>query len=288
MLPIHFLHTCRSGGTMLQALLSQNPLLHCTGTNDLANLVAGTQQQWTQQDGFKAQGLERLQPRIKRLMAGMIDGFYSDEFDAGKTVVDKSRAWLSKIELAEEILERPIKIILPIRDIRDTVASLEKLFRENQITKPARNAEQQLNGQTIRDRCKQYLSLDAMLGQSISAIKDCFEKGLDDRLIVVPYHCLVENPIGIVARIHTDLGLPPFVCDPNAVTTMSPENDEVHGRKFHVLRPTVDGLAIDRWRKYLPEDVAAWLDEDYVSIQQLAHGPYRSCHNGQNALADCA
>lgn len=275
MLPIHFLHTCRSGGTLLANLLAQNPAMHVTPTNDLSLLIANAQQQWTQCEAFKAQGLERLVPRIRRMMAHMIGGFYADELNAGKTVIDKSRAWLGKIELIEEILEQPIKIILPIRDICDTVASLEKLFRENQITKPARNAEQQINGQTIKDRCKQYLGLDAMLGQSISAIKDCFEKGLEDRLIVVPYAKLIANPVGIVARIHIDLGLAPFVCDPDNVSNATPENDEVHGRPYHTLRSSVDGLAVDRWRKYLPEDVAAWLVEEYPSIQDLAHGDYR-------------
>ena len=277
MLPITFLHTCRSGGTLLASLLGQNPLLHVTATNDLSNLIQGTQQQWTQCDGFKAQSLEKLKPRIKRLMYGMIDGFYADEFDAGKTIIDKSRNWLPRIELVEEILEQRIKIILPVRDIRDTVASLEKLFRENQITKPARNEQQQLNGQTIKDRCKQYLGLDAMLGQSISAIKDCFEKGLDDRLIIVPYQKLIENPVGIVARIHVDLGLAPFICDPDHVANTATEDDQIHGRPYHVVRPTVDSLAIDRWRKYLTEDVGAWLCDEYVSIQELAHGTYRSC-----------
>lgn len=283
-LPIHFLHTCRSGGTLLCSLLSQNSLLHVTATNDLANLVTGVQNQWTQCDGFKAQGLKDLTPRIRKLMLGMIDGFYSEEFDAGQVVIDKSRAWLANIELIEDILECQIKIILPIRDIRDTVASLEKLFRENQITKPARSLDQKLGGQTIRDRCKQYLGMDAMLGQSISAIKDCFEKGLDDRLIVVPYHRLVEDPIGIVARIHADIGLPVFVCNPEKVENKSKENDEVHGRPYHEVRSSVDSQAIGRWKKYLPEDVAAWLDEEYPSIQDLANGEYRSSGRPAGAM----
>ena len=275
-IPITFLHTCRSGGTLLQALLSQNPLLHCTATNDLANLIEGVQNQWTQCEGFKAQGLEKLVPRIRRLMLGMVDGFYHDELNAGRHVVDKSRNWLNKIELIEEIFEQRVQIILPIRDIRDVVASLEQLFRKNQISRPARNGDQKINGQTIKDRCKQYLGMDAMLGQSISAIKDCFEKGLDDRLIIVPYHELVSNPVGIVARIHADIGLPPFVCDPTNVAVKEPENDEVHGRDFHTIRPSVDDSAIGRWRGILTEEISEWLVEEYVSINDLAHGTYRS------------
>lgn len=278
-LPIFFVHGCRSGSTLLQSLLAQNPSNHCTSTNDLSLLLANAQNQWTGMEGFRAQGLESLVTRMRGLMRGMIEGFYAPEFASGKAVFDKSRDWLSRIELIEEVLEQPARIILTIRDIRDTVASLEKLFRENQITKPSRTPEQQINGQTVKDRCVQYLASDAMLGMTINAIKDCFEKGLDDRLIIVPYHCLVSDPVGTISRIHADCGLPDFICDPSRVENKAVENDEVHGRPFHTLRDSVDASAIGQWQKYLPEDVGAWLCDEYPSIQDLCHGNYRSCSN---------
>ena len=266
-------------------LLAQNPENHCTATNDLSLLMAGVQAQWTGCDGFKSQGLERLVPRMRGLMRGMIEGFYADEFNAGKTVFDKSRDWLRQIELVEEVLEQRVTVVLCIRDIRDMVASLEALFRKNAITRPARNVEQQISGQTIEDRCKQYLGKDAMLGMFISSIKDCFEKGLDDRLIIVPYHCLVNEPRQTIAAVHFDCGLETFLCDPDHVEHVTKENDEVHGRPFHVVRDQVDSTAIGRWQGILPQDVAEWLVNEYPSIQQLAHGPYRSCRNDSQVIA---
>jgi hypothetical protein len=279
-LPLYFIHGCRSGSTLLCNLLAQNPANHVTPTNDLAGLIGNVQGQWTGCDNFKAQGIEKLTPRIRMLLRGMIHGFYAWEFPAGKAVFDKSRDWINKIELMEDILEQRVTVVLCVRDIRDVVASLEKLFRENQISKPARNAQQQLGGQTIKDRCTQYLAKDAMLGQTICAINDCFEKGLSDRLIVVPYHALVADPVGTVSRIHVDCGLPDFQCDPSVVEYKTVENDEVHGRPFHAIRPEVDSEAIGRWKQYLPEEVANWLDSEYRSIQELAHGNYRNCSHG--------
>ncbi len=287
-LPLIFVHGCRSGSTLLMQLLAQNQANHCTATNDLSLLFAGVQNQWTACDNFRAQALENLVPRMRRTLRGMIEGFYAEEFAAGKAIFDKSRDWMRQIELVEEVIEQRATVILCIRDIRDTVASLELLFRKDQITRPSRNVEQQINGQTIKDRCKQYLAKDSMLGMSICAIKDCFEKGLDDRLIIVPYHVLVNQPRETVARIHADCGLSPFVCDPDNVERITQENDEVHGRPFHVVRDKVDSTAVGRWQTVLPEDVANWLDAEYPAIQALAHGTYRSCHNGQDTLADCA
>lgn len=287
-LPLTFVHGCRSGSTLLMQLLAQNPANHCTPTNDLALLFANVQNQWTAMEGFRAQGLESLVPRMRGAMRGLLTGFYADEFATGRAVFDKSRDWLKQIELVEEVLEQRATVIVCIRDIRDMVASLETLYRKDQITKPSRNVEQQINGQTCEDRCKQYLAKDAMLGMFISSIKDCFEKQLDDRLIIVPYHVLVTEPRETIAKIHADCGLAPFFCNPSNVENVTHENDEVHGRPFHVVRPTVDTSAVGRWQTVLPPDVAAWLDAEYPSVQQLAHGPYRSCRDGKVPHADVA
>ena len=72
------------------------------------------------------------------------------------------------------------------------------------------------------------------------------------------------------------LGLVNFVCDPANVENKATENDEVHGRNFHTVRSSVDATAIGKWQRVLPQDVAAWLVEEYPSIQDLAHGTYRS------------
>jgi sulfotransferase len=263
----------RSGSTLLQNLLGQNPKNHVTPTDDLIDLIVGVQERWTQLESFKAQGLKAVEPRIKLLLHSMIEGYHLKEFLEGKTVFNKSRGWLAYIELIEEILGHKVKVLVTVRDIRDMVASLELLYRKDPISKPARTLEQTLNGQTIHDRCKQYLAGDAMLGLSINRLKDVFEKGLDDRLIIIPYHELVNNTVETISKIHKDCDLDDFQCT-TEVEKITYENDEVYGRPFHELRESVDSSAIGRWRGVLTNEVAEWLDSEYPSIQKLAHGSY--------------
>lgn len=265
----------RSGSTLLANLIGQNPGNHVTPTNDLVELIVGLQESWVSCESFRAQGVEKLVPRISNSIKGLISGFYKEEIESNKTIFDKSRGWLKHIELMEEILERPIKIIVTIRDIRDMVASLEKIHRDNPLTKPRVSLEHKLNSQTIMDRTKQYLAQDALLGNCICSIKDVFEKGLNNRLIIVPYHELISNPQEVVSKIHRDCGLPDFQCS-SEVKKVTYENDEVYGLPFHKLRDTVDNTAVGRWRGILTEEVADWLDSEYVSIQNLAHGKYTS------------
>jgi sulfotransferase len=274
----------RSGSTLLCALLSQSPANHVSPTNDLSELIAGTRNQWTGCEGFRSQGIEKVAPRIRSTLKAMIAGFYRPEYAAGKVVFDKSRSWLGMLPLLEDILERRVQVVVTVRDLRDVVASLEKLFHTNPLTRPARSPQQQVNGMTVEQRCRQYLAPDAMTGIAIHRIKNAFETGYGDRLIIVPYTELVLNPKLTIARLHQDLGLPPFVCDPDHVEHPDPEQDmQVHGLPLHALRPEVDTLALERWRGVIPEETAAWIDTEFTGIQELARGGYRNIAGEQAA-----
>ncbi len=276
-LPIIFLSSFpRSGSTMCAALMSQNPRLFVTATNDISSLLMTVRNQWHGLEAFKAQGINTALPRITRMLRSMLSGFFAPEFAEGRTVIDKDRAWLAHIELLEAILERRVRFIVTIRDLRDVCASLERLHRQHPLTKKTMNAEQVINGQTCEQRCRQYLGNDAMLGLFLNRWRNALESGYGDRLIVVPYAQLIANPVGIVGRIHSDLHLGSFTCDPTAVKQAQPEDDQERGLPYHVLRPQVDQSAANRWQGVLPPDVAAWLNESYPIVQQFAAGPYRN------------
>src|SRR4051812_10062618 len=94
----------RSGSTLLQNILGQNPSFHVTPTSGLIELVVGIRDRWADQIEFRAQPQELVLPRIVGAMRGLIEGFYKNELREGRIVVDKSRGWLAYIELLEQIL----------------------------------------------------------------------------------------------------------------------------------------------------------------------------------------
>lgn len=273
---IHFISGFpRSGSTLLCGLLSQNPTNHVTATNDLVDLMASVRNQWTNCEGFIAQGIDSLKPRIRSTLRGMIDGFYAPELAAGKTVFDKSRGWIGFIDLLENVLERKVKVIVTVRDIPSICASLEKIHFDNVLTAPSRSAQQQIKGSHARGRCQQYLSEDAMVGMFINRWRNALDRGWGDRLIVVPYKELVTDPVGIVRRIHVDCGLAPFTCDPNKVKKAAPEDDNVRKLPFHDLRGSVDATALTRGYDVLPPDVREWLTNEFPIVNQFASGGYQ-------------
>lgn len=270
-LPIIFVSGLpRSGSTLLMQLLGQNPANHVTPTNDLIELVVRVRDSWQSFDGFKSQGLKQIEPRIRSTLRGMIEGFYRDEFAAGQTIFDKSRGWPAYIELLEELLERPVKVIVTIRDIRNIVASFEKLHRKHSLTEHAVGGPEYFKAQTVKGRTECLIGEAACVGLAVNRLMDAIDRGLSDRLIVVPYNELTANPVGTVALLHARLGLPPFVCDPSNVQQLTNEDDTVHGLDLHTVRQRVEPADPNAWQGILPQPVADWLDKDFSDIQHLA------------------
>lgn len=260
----------RSGSTLLQNLLAQNPLYHCTGTNDLLDVIMRVRDSWMTLPGFIAQGLKVIEPRILSLLRGAIYGFYQPEFSAGKVVFDKCRGHLSNIELLETILARKIKVIVPVRDIRDIVSSFEKIYRKSAITDHPVQGAEVFRKLTIAGRAERLCSLDHTIGYVVNCLQDAFARGLGDRLVIVPYRELTHSPVATVKRVCLECNLPTFTCDPSHVEQVTQEDDTVYGMDLHTIRHKVEPDQGDSWRGILPVDLADLLDRQYADIQKLA------------------
>lgn len=112
----------RSGSTLLCNILAQNPRFHVTGTSGIMDIMFGVRNSWDNLIEFKAAPNEAAKVRVLR---GILDSYYSNE--ERPVVFDKCRGWLSLIEMAEMVLGHNAKILVPVRDIRDVLASFEKL-----------------------------------------------------------------------------------------------------------------------------------------------------------------
>lgn len=265
----------RSGSTLLQNLLAQNPKNHCTGTNDLIDMLMKVRDSWMASAGFIAQGLKNVEPRIVSMMRGMIQGFYADELSAGKTVFDKSRGWLTYLEMMEKIMGGPVKAVVTVRDIREVIASFEKIYRKSCITDHPVQGMEAFRRLTVQGRAERLLSIEHTVGFMIHCLYDVFQRGLENRLVIVPYYELTHDPIGTVLRVCKECDLPPFVCDPLNVKQLIHEDDTVYGMyDLHTIRPTVERMPQNSWQGIIPEDFAAFLDKEYAFIQGLANRRY--------------
>ena len=261
----------RSGSTLLQNLLAQNPAHHCTSTNGLLDILVGVRDRWMQCTEFVAQGLRNIEPRIRLGLRGFIHGFYENEIAAGKTIFDKSRGWLHNLPLIENILERPVKVIVAVRDVRDVLASFEKIYRSSSLTDHPLPPDQAIQRLTVQARAERLLQPQNTVGYMLASIHGAFEAGLQDRLVIVPYRELTHDPVLTIKRVCFECGIEPFDCDPSNVAQATKEDDTVYGMyDLHHTRPVVEPDEGDAWRGILPESYAAHVDQQLSFTQSLA------------------
>jgi sulfotransferase len=250
----------RSGSTLLQNILAQNPAHHVTPTNGLLSLVLGIRDTWSRNDAFRSQGLQAVKPRVSAAIRGLIRGFYENELAAGKTVFDKNRGWLAHVDLLEEVLERPVKVIVTVRDVKAVVASFEKLHRRNALGRRHYLGPAYIKAQTTHGRAQVLCSEGGVVGLPINFIRDARNRGLADRMVLVPYRMLTESPVLTMNYLHERLGLEPFDYDPGNVRQVTVEDDSIHGwgPGLHTIRPKIEPPTGRPWEGVLPPHTCQW------------------------------
>ena len=203
----------RAGSTLLMNILGQNPRFHVTGTSGIMDVIFGIRNTWDKHVEFQASPDEEGKLRVMR---GILDAYYAN---VDKPVVlDKSRGWLSLLEMAEILLGRKAKVLVPVRDLREILASWEKLWRETSKTRQ-RGEEPQFyyEFQTVEGRCDVWVRGDQPIGLAFNRIKDAIQRGFRDRMHFVHFEKLTSQPEKTMRAIYDFLEEPHFQHDFNNV-----------------------------------------------------------------------
>jgi len=237
----------RSGSTLLCNILAQNPLFHTTSTSGIMDIIFGVRNSWDNLIEFKAVPNE---PAKLRVMRGILDNFYSD---IEKPVIfDKCRGWLSLLEMAEFILGHKAKVLVPVRDMRDVLASFEKLWRENaKNSQPSSESAEYFKFQHVEGRVDTWLAPDMPVGLAYNRIRDALVRGFGDRMFFVEFEKLTRNPKETMEEIYAFLGEEVFPHDFSHVEQVTFEDDSIHGFKgLHTIRTVVEPLE-SKWKTVL-------------------------------------
>jgi len=245
---IHFISGLpRSGSTLLCNILAQNPRFDVTSTSGILDVLFSVRNQWNNLIEFKASPNEAAKVRVLR---AMLDAYHADT--DRPVVFNKSRGWLAYLEMAELILERPAKVLVPVRDLRDVLASFEKLWRRQAATAQiGQEAQNYFDWQTVEGRCQVWSRIDQPVGLAYNRIKDALQRGYGDRLHFVEFEQLTKNPKRALENVYEFLGEEPFEHDFGHVAQLTHEDDEIFGfRGLHHIRQKVEPME-PQWPKIL-------------------------------------
>ncbi|PIU75861.1 hypothetical protein COS75_02105 [Candidatus Pacearchaeota archaeon CG06_land_8_20_14_3_00_35_12] len=228
----------RSGSQLLCNILNQNPCFHVSPTSGILDIIFSVRNNWDQLIEFQANPDEEAK---KRVLRGILESYYANREEP--ICFDKSRGWLAYIEMAEMILEKKAKILVPVRDIRDILSSFEKLYRQSAATRQiAQERANYFKWQTVEGRCEIWASSDQPVGLAYNRIKDALSRGFQDRMHFVKYTELTKYPARTLMLIYNFLEEDYFEHDFNNVEQVIFEHDDVYGlgSDLHTIRPKVE------------------------------------------------
>ena len=141
----------RSGSTLLLNILGQNPRFRVGSTSGIMDVMFGVRNNWDKLIEFRASPNPEGKLRVLR---GILESYYADS--ELPVVFDKCRGWISTgmLEMAETVLGRNVKILVPVRDLREVLASFEKLHRKLRLRSQGRNRRTILRSRPSRDDVK--------------------------------------------------------------------------------------------------------------------------------------
>lgn len=248
----------RAGSTLLANILAQNPRFHTTSTSGIADVMFNVRNQWDRLIEFQASPNPEAK---KRVLRAIIDAYFADVDTA--IVFDKSRSWVSLLEMAKEALGYSPKVLVPVRDLRDVLASFEKLWRKNSASRQlAQESQNYIQFQTIEGRCAVWMQGDQPVGIAYNRIRDAVVRGHLSYMHFVEFDELTSKPKEALEKIYDFLEEPSFTHDFNNVEQVTKENDMVHGiDELHKIRSKVEPVP-PRW-----PDILGHAAEPYANLE---------------------
>jgi len=253
----------RSGSTLLQNILGQNPDFYVTPTSGVLELVFGARFNFANSLEFKAQDSELMSKGFKNFCYQGMMGFYNGVTDK-KFVVDKSRGWGVYRPFLNGFYENP-KIVCIVRDLRSIVASYEKIYRKNQIFNPDKiRDDSQAKGTTLPKRVDEWVSPTNTIGMALERITEMMFQKYDDKILFIRYEDLCLNPENVMKRVYDYFELPNFNHNFDNILQVTQEDDNVYGltTDLHNIRPILELKAPD-FIDVLGQSVSDWIYDTY-------------------------
>lgn len=253
----------RSGSTLFQNLMGQNPDFYVTPTSGVLELVFGARANYTNSPEFKAQDTELMATGFKEFCKQGMLGYYNAITDK-KYVLDKSRGWGVYRPFLNEFYPDP-KIICLVRDLRSVVASYEKIYRKNPLKHDPIRDDSTSRGTIVHKRVDEWMDTTATIGRAVERIAETQRLGHDDKILYVKYEELCLNPDLEMKRIYEYLGVDYFQHDFENIEQITVEDDEVYGltSDLHTIRKA---LRLDQpdYKQVLGQDICNWLYQNYT------------------------
>jgi sulfotransferase len=210
----------RSGSTLLQNILGNNPKIYTTPTSPLFEYINSVREVYTKTPLVKSQDEQEMLNAYTSLLRYALHGFFYGITDK-PYVVDKSRGWAVNMEFLNKFYPGA-KMVCMVRDLRDIITSMEKNYRKHPEMKTA--------PLTTAERVAIWLSADSKpVGNTLKNLHEVFHRKMDEKIIFIRFEDLTKDPQKMIDIVHDFLGIERHKYDFNNILQVTYENDKFHG-----------------------------------------------------------
>lgn len=250
----------RSGSTLLQNIIGQNPNFYVTPTSGVLELVFGARANYTNSPEFKAQNADDMRMAFKAFCRDGVEGYYNALTDK-KYVMDKSRGWGYYREFLDFFYPNP-KIVCMIRDPRSIFSSMEKNHRKNPDKSGMTNDAQMANI-TTENRIDTWVNSQPV-GLAFQRLLQIIKEGKDKSMLFIKFEDLTRNPEKEISNVYNYLEVEPFKHDFSNVEQITKEDDEVYGVfGDHKIKKEV-GVVKPDYNEILGLNTSKWIKQNYA------------------------
>lgn len=246
----------RSGSTLLQNILGQNPNIYVTPTSGLIDFILGSRIGYNGNKDAQAGDMDLWKKSFYNFCRGGVER-YLEGLTSKPYIVDKNRAWGSYYQLMNNILPNP-KMIVMVRDLREIFTSMEKKFRNNPEYDDGIYNNETIENFTTHQRVNTW-SRSHPIGYTLQKLYQSIFDGTANNFLFIKYELLCENPYDVMQNIYNYLEIPYYNHDFNFIPQITEENDGIHGiYGDHIIRNTLDKKP-DEYLDILGEDTCEWI-----------------------------
>lgn len=251
----------RSGSTLIQNILAQNPDIYSSPTSGVFDLFYNSRAVYSNGPEFKAQDEDLMKAAFREFCKGGCQGYYQ-AITEKPIVIDKCRGWTGESGFLEFLYGESPKIISMVRDPRAVYASMEKKFRKNPHLDHGLTNWAEVTG-TNTDKRVVYWSNNIPIAPVMDRLYQVLLDGSHQNILFIRFEDLTTNPEVELKKIYEYLELPYFQHDFDNVEQFTQEDDKVYGVfGDHKIRKKVAPLK-DDFREVLGQAACQMIYENY-------------------------
>ena len=240
--------------------MNQDPRFYASSTSGMLELIYAARHNYTESLEFKAQDPDLMRNAFYGFCREGILGYYNAITDK-QYVIDKSRGHLAHWGFINSFYPEP-KMICLVRHLPDIIASMEKIYRQNQHKSSSFVNHATMQGTTTPKRVDIWFN-SPPVGLAIERLGEVIRQGIDKKILFIKYESLCLYPEMEMKRVYDYLGIPPFQHNFDNIPQTTKEDDEIYGFSgLHTIRQSLEMKPSDAV-SVLGKDVYDWIMNTY-------------------------